>query len=374
MNDFENHIQAGTRFISSEMQDAFDHVIFLVPNWKWAALLGCLISLYFLRFIILSILTKAKTNQAYFPDKTFMQFFFQLPLEKGISWALVSLIGILFVESLMLTENLSKYLVLFFKLILAVNIIRICYLAAEAFGSSIQEWAKTTESQIDDQLAPLATKTMKVLVILIGALIVLQNFGVNVTALLAGLGIGGVALAFAAQDTVANVFGTITILLDTPFKLGDKIKLGDTEGIVEEVGFRSTRIRTYYNSLVTLPNSYVAKEKIDNLTDRQGWIRFRNIIGVTYDAKPEQIKLFCENLKYDLLQDETVDHERISISFNGFGDSSLNILINFHYRIQLDQDEMLRNQTYLNAIYDLTQKLNLDFAYPTRTMIVRNAL
>ena len=194
----------------------------------------------------------------------------------------------------------------------------------------------------------------------------------NVTALLAGLGIGGVALAFAAQDTVANVFGTITILLDTPFKLGDKIKIGDTDGTVEEVGFRSTRVRTYYNSLVHLPNSLVAKEKIDNMTHRNGWVRFRNVIGITYDANTRQIAQFSEALKAKLTQDKTIDQDRVSITFNSFGDSSLNILVMFHFKIKETEDEMVRNQTYLEMVYDVVTQLKLDFAFPTRTLIVQN--
>ena len=212
-----NSIQATTRFISSEMQEILENSAFLIPNWKWLALIGGLIALYFIRLVILAIFKKIKETQTYFHDKSFMQFFFKLDIERGLSWALAALIASAFINSLGLPENLEKNLELLFKVVFAANIIRVCYLAVEAFGSKIQEWAKTTESQIDDQLAPLATKTLKVLVVIVGILIVMQNIGVNVTALLAGLGIGGVALAFAAQDTVANVFGTITILMDTPF-------------------------------------------------------------------------------------------------------------------------------------------------------------
>lgn len=371
MNNFETNIQAGTRFVSSEMQDLFEKVIFLIPNWKWLALFAGCIGVYFLHFIILGFFRKIK-SQSYFADKSFMQFFLKLDIERGLSWALTALIAAVYFESLDLTDNMSRYFALFFKIIIAANLIRVCYLAVEAFGSKIQEWAKKTDSQIDDQLAPLATKTMKVLVVIVGTLLVLQNLGVNVTALLAGLGIGGVALAFAAQDTVANVFGTITILLDTPFKLGDKVKIGDTEGIVEEVGFRSTRVRTLYNSVVSLPNSVVAKEKIDNLTERNGWVRFRNIIGVTYDANTQQIAQFSKVLADRLKQDKTIDQDRISITFNSFGDSSLNILVNFHYQAKETEDEMFRNQAYLEMIYEVVTQLKLDFAFPTRTMIIQN--
>ncbi|MGZ3691569.1 MAG: mechanosensitive ion channel family protein, partial [Pseudobdellovibrio sp.] len=233
-----------------------------MQNWKWLTLTAVTVSLYFARSVIVLICLKIKKAQAHFHDKSFFQFFLEQKIEKPISWVIISSAGFVVLEYLNLPEGLSKYLVFGVKLLLTVNIIRLCYLAADAFGQSLEEWAAHTENQIDDQLAPFASRTLKVTVIVVGALIGLQNFGVNVTALLAGLGIGGVALAFAAQDTVSNVFGTITIILDRPFKLGDAIKIGDVEGSIYEVGFRSTRIKTYYNSIVSIPNSVVAKEKI----------------------------------------------------------------------------------------------------------------
>ncbi|MFZ3230634.1 MAG: mechanosensitive ion channel domain-containing protein [Pseudobdellovibrio sp.] len=365
-------IHAGTQFITSEMQEIFEKIIFLVPNWKWLALVVIFIGLGVFKLGFSWVVKKAKRNQHYFLDKSFMQFFLKMEIEKSIGWIATALLGNVLIESLLLTPNLEKYLLILFKVVLAFNLIRMCYLAADAFGKLAQEWASVTETTIDDQLAPLASKTLKVLVVLIGFLIFLQNFGVNVTALLAGLGIGGVALAFAAQDTVANVFGTITIILDSPFKIGDRIKIGDTDGLVEEVGFRSTRIRTFYNSAITIPNSVVAKEKIDNMSDRKGWIRFRHVLGLTYATTPTQINQFIENLKYQLKQDPTVDQSRISISFSAFGDSSLNILVNFHFLMLATEDENVRSSGYIDLIHHLTLQLKLDFAYPTQTMIVQN--
>jgi MscS family membrane protein len=247
-------------------------------------------------------------------------------------------------------------------------------MAAEAFGHSMEEWATHTHNQFDDQLAPFASRTLKVLVIIVGVLVGLQNFGVNVTALLAGLGIGGVALAFAAQDTVSNVFGTITIILDQPFKLGDNIKVGDTEGTVTEVGFRSTRIRTYYNSIISIPNSVVAKERIDNLTLRNGWIRFRQVLGFTYSASPEQIRSFCDNLHYQLKQDKNIDQDRIAVAFNSFGDSSLNVLVQFHYTLDPEQSDVKKVEDLLILIAQIAVENKLEFAYPTRTLQIENSL
>lgn len=355
-------------FFDSSFVVFLEKSILGLPNWKWLLLVFGIVILFFSRNIFLWFITKIKKAQNYFGEKTFLNFFLDQPIEKGLSWVIVSLFALIALDFLQMPPVVDKYGTIIIKLFLSVNVIRICYLAAEALGLSIEEWSKTTESTLDNQLAPFANKVLKVIVVTVGGLVILQNFGVNVTALLAGLGIGGVALAFAAQDTVANVFGTVTILLDSPFKIGDWVKIGDTEGTVEDVGFRSTRIRTLYNSLITIPNSVVAKEKVDNMAMRE-WIRFRHIVGFTYDANPQMLEKFCETLKYYLLQDSSVDRSRIIVNFQSYGDWSMNILINFHYKLEPEQTEAAKNNEFLNLIYTISVQEKLSFAFPTRTIL-----
>lgn len=344
------------------------HTFLGVESWKLVAIVLLPLILYGVRIIVLMACSKIKKAQTHFAEKSFIHYFFQQKIEKPISWIVVSSLAFIIVEYLNLPVSLAKYVFIIVKVFLMFNVVRICYMAAEAFGHSLEEWAAHSSNQFDDQLAPFASRTIKIMVIIVGVLVGLQNFGVNVTALLAGLGIGGVAIAFAAQDTVANVFGTITIIMDRPFKLGDFIKLGDTEGIVIEVGFRSTRIRTFYNSVISIPNSVVAKERIDNMTLRDGWFRFRQIAGFTYDASIEQITSFCENLHYQLKQDKAVDQTRIIVAFNSFGDSSLNVLIQFHYQLEPDQQDPKKVEEFLILIARIAAENKLDWAFPTRTV------
>src|SRR5690606_24921192 len=140
--------------------------------------------------------------------------------------------------------------------------------------------AESTDSKLDDQLVPLLRKAMKIFVVLVGALFLLQNLDVNVASLVAGLGIGGVAVALAAKDTIANFFGSLMIFIDRPFQIGDWVKIGETEGIVEVVGFRSTRVRTFYNSLVTVPNAHFTEAAIDNLGMRE-YRRTSTVLNLT---------------------------------------------------------------------------------------------
>lgn len=345
-----------------DIANLMEKFIFGVTYWKWLVLAVSFVGLYFLRTLILWLCHKIKKAQARFSEKSFLYYFFEQKIEKPISWVFIATFSFALVEYLNMPEGLTKYLSFFLKLLMTFNVIRLCYLAAEAFGEALQEWALHTESHFDDQLAPFASRTLKVVVIVIGILVGLQNFGVNVTALLAGLGIGGVALAFAAQDTVSNVFGTITIILDRPFKLGDQIKIGETEGTIEEVGFRSTRIRTHYNSVVSIPNSLVAKERIDNLSERNGWLRFRQMLTFTVHTKIENINEFIEHLRYQLLQEPTIDNSRTTIHMNNLNDSNLNVLVNFHYQLNTDEKESVRINTYLELIYNTALEKKLIFA------------
>lgn len=364
-------LQNSASFISTETQELLNAQVIAMQNWKWIALAAAffivLITNKFSRILFYKL--KRRLHVSENQERTFFSYFMQQNVEKGLSWIIASLVGMAIIENLDLPVKFEKYLLILLQVTLGIHLIRLAYFAADASGLLIDHWAHRKQSKIGDQLAPLATKTLKVMVIIIGTLVILQNFGVNVTAILAGLGLGGVALAFAAQDTVSNFFGTITILLDSPFRVGDHIKIIDVEGTIEEVGFRSTRIRSLTNSVITLPNSVVAKEKIDNITERRGNCRFRHIVGFTYNAKPEQIENFCEQLHYHLKQDPRINQDRINIQFHALAESSQNILVNFHFLVQPHESETLILQKYLLDIVKLSQSMQLEFAFPTRTLI-----
>ena len=133
------------------------------------------------------------------------------------------------------------------------------------FTSWLEQKAQQTETKLDDQLVPLARRALKIFIVSIGTVFVLQNLNYDVASLIAGLGIGGLAFALAAKDTIANLFGSATIFASRPFQIGDWVVIGgSTEGVVESVGFRSTRVRTFYNSLIGIPNAKVADAVVDN--------------------------------------------------------------------------------------------------------------
>jgi MscS family membrane protein len=257
------------------------------------------------------------------------------------------------------------------QILLSFNIIRLFYDLTKASTEYLEVIAKENKNDflIDAQIIPLISRTARILVVMLGSLFALQNLGVNVMSILAGLGVGGLALALAAKDTAANLFGSIMIFLDRPFKLGDTVIVGGVEGDVEEIGFRCTRIRTFYDSVVSIPNSEVANSKIDNMGLRR-YRRTNTIIGLTYDTPPEKIEAFLEGIKNILRKNELVVQDRIHVIFKGFGDSSLDILLNYFATVnEWGQDMILRQNIYLEII-TLAKELNIAFAFPTQTLHV----
>lgn len=366
-------IVAQTQFLSEEMRKLLTDQWVSMPNWKWIVLIAALVIGFILRpvaqYSIRKIRAVIHRRQR---QNGFLQYSLRLPLENPAGWIFICLLWLAIFDSLDLPPNLDKYLSLFVKIMLTFHVIRLIYFAIEALGDLFSNLASRTNTHLDDQLAPFATKTLKVVVVVLGVLIALQNFGVNVVSLLAGLGLGGLALALAAQDTVANLFGSVTILLDNPFKIGDLIKVGDTEGIVEEIGFRSTRLRTAYNSQVSIPNSIVAKEKVDNLGARHRR-RIKQVLGVVYETPTEKITAFCEGLRAMLKKNTNVDQQDILVNLANFGASTLDINVSFHLKVSTSEDEAKDVHEIYVEIIELAGKMGIDFAYPTQTLLMKRA-
>ena len=343
-----------------------------IANWKWILIIVTAVFSTALASILRRIIEhvfKVIKNRT---QNNFIQDVHNLSIENILSWIVVTEVWVLVLDILDLHAKLEKYVSLGIEILQAYLFIRLAYKLADAVGAFMQRAAEKTETTLDDQLVPLARKTLKLLVVIVGTLTTLQGFGFHVVSLLAGLGLGGLALALAAQDTAANVFGSITIFLDQPFQIGNLVRIGDTEGVIEEIGFRSTRIRTAYSSVVTLPNSVVAKEKIDNLGLRKNF-RTRWVLGVTYDTSPERLSGFIDTIQYMLHQHPKVLKEDIRVYFNNLGDFSLQILVQFFIApVPLPKDELLIQQEILFEIMKLAEKLDVSFAFPTQTIQLEN--
>ncbi|MCB1308814.1 MAG: mechanosensitive ion channel family protein [Leptospiraceae bacterium] len=253
------------------------------------------------------------------------------------------------------------------KIFLSIVVIWLVYRLTGVFSEYMRAMADKTDSTLDDQLVPLFSRTLKIIVVILGVLITIQNLGVNVLSLLAGLGIGGLAFALAARDTVANFFGSLMILLDRPFQVGDWIKSGSAEGTVEEIGFRSTRIRTFYNSVISVPNSELMNAHIDNMGMRE----FRRVVAnlsVTYDTAPDKMEAFLEGIKNIIKANPNTRKDYFHVVFNDYGDSGLIVMLYFFLKVPDWSTELVERQNVFLEVYRLARDLGVEFAFPTRTL------
>lgn len=363
-----------SHFFSQEFTALLKHSVFIMPNWKWIVLLIAIVLGVILRPAFQFIIKEIKSHNPWikrFPN-SFTAYFFRLEVERPLAWIVVALCWFAVDDAIELTGKFELYYEHLLKAFLAVHVIRLVYHAVDALSYVLANIAAKTESTMDDQLVPFASKILKVLVVVLGVLIVLQSFGLNVMSLLAGLGLGGLALALAAQDTAANLFGSVTILIDNPCKIGDWVKVKDVEGTVEEIGFRSTRIRTFYNSVITIPNATMAKETIDNMGVRPAR-RIRQVLGLVYETSPELIEEFCSRVRYHIMQDEKVIKDTVVVSFNNFNASTLDVLVNFHLQVYTGPEELQHQQRLFLDILRIATEMKVDFAYPTSTVYYRGA-
>lgn len=221
-----------------------------------------------------------------------------------------------------------------------------------------------SESDLDDQLLPILRKTLKTAIWVISIIIGLDNAGYDVGAVIAGLGIGGLALALAAQDSVKNLFGGLTIFIDKPFKVKDRIKISGFDGSVEEIGIRSTRIRTLDGRRVTIPNSKFSESAIENVSSEPNRKVIMNF-GLTYDTDQEGIKKGIEILD-QIVNTHPSTEENVFTGFNAFNDSSLNLILVYYIK---PGENILGTQTEINL--DILTQFNahkLEFAFPTQTL------
>ncbi len=229
------------------------------------------------------------------------------------------------------------------------------------------EKAEKTETRLDEQFIPIVRSSSKVFLVLIGGILVLQNLGYSVTSLVAGLGIGGAAVALASQDTLSNLFGSLVVFIDRPFQLGDWIEIGDVEGTVEEVGMRTTRIRTFANSLISLPNSQLTTKTINNWS-RMKKRRIKTSLGLTYDTTPEKMEQAVEMIRKLISEDPKLRDDFYLVNFDNFGPYSLDIFI-YCFTVTTDWAEFKQVQQdfYLKIMQGIAD-LGLSFAFPTQSL------
>ncbi|MCF7991473.1 MAG: mechanosensitive ion channel family protein [Thiohalocapsa sp.] len=220
---------------------------------------------------------------------------------------------------------------------------------------------------IDSQLLRIGFRLLTV--IAIAALVIdgAQRIGLPAYSVITGLGVGGLAVALAARETLANLFGSLAIMLDRPFRIGDWIKLGESEGTVEDIGFRSTRIRTFYDSLLSVPNSLTVNAAIDNMGQRT-YRRVYTTLGIRYDTPPARIEAFLEGIK-EIIRDHPATRKDVfHVVLNDLGAHSIDVMLYFFLEVPDWAEELVERQRVLLDIVRLADRLEVRFAFPTRSI------
>ncbi len=227
-----------------------------------------------------------------------------------------------------------------------------------------------SENKADDQLVPFLKELFKFIIYFIGFFVLLGYvFEVNALSLITGLGIGGIAIALAAKESLENLIGSFTIFIDKPFTVGDLVKVDGVEGTIEKVGFRSTVLRSIDKTTIIIPNRAMIDGVLENLT-RRNFRRVKFNIGITYETSSETIAKIIEDLNNYLVDNiETSDNV---VTFDSFGDSAINIQI--LYLVQNpDFNAYLKVKESVNfKIIEIVKQYGSDFAYPTQRTIGEN--
>ena len=217
-------------------------------------------------------------------------------------------------------------------------------------------------------LMPWLKKALLVVFFAVGLLMVAKNLGLDVGAALTTLGIGGLAFALAAQDTIANVFGSVVVATDQPFKVGETVQIGSNTGVVEDIGLRSTRIRTLAKSLLVIPNKTVAGETITNLSRFTGR-RIETIVGLTYSTTADQMQQLVEDIRRLLQAEAEIDPTSVAVYFRDFNASSLDIWVLYNAKDGDFHLHMALRQRINLALMRLVEARGLSMAYPTQTLL-----
>ncbi len=329
---------------------------------------GILLAGFFVRKIVMvffaHLIQKARASRFQF-DHLFLE-----SLKKPVGW-IPPLIAV-YAASLILqlpTEpvDVERFVEALFR---ASWILLGIWIALRFFEVLCDLWTEAaieTDTKLDDQLIPILRKGGRAFLILLGVVLFVQNMGYSVGSLIASLGLGGAALALASRDTLANLFGSLVIFFDRPFQIGDWIEVDNIEGTVEDVGLRTIRIRTFANSLITVPNSHFTTSVINNWS-RMEKRRIKLTIGVTYGTSARQMQAALQGIRTIIVEDDQIHHDFYLVNFIGFGAYSLDILVYCFTVTTVWQEHMDVKEAFLLKIMTKIEELGLEFAFPTQTL------
>jgi len=287
-----------------------------------------------------------------------------------VAWVIAMLILIpvvihVLVENLRLSGHVLEVATLSLWGIFTLMLTWAVWLTSTVLAESVVASQQLLAGSIDSQLIRLGMRLvatiLSVTILVIGA----QQLGIPAYSVIAGLGVGGIAVALAAKDSLANLLGSLLIMFEKPFRVGHWIKVGNTEGIVESIGFRSTRIRTFYNSLISIPSNQLVNTTVDNMAMRQRRA-VRTVLHVSYTTPADKVEQFVAAIKQLIEKSPYTYKEWFRIRLDDFGDYGLHILVNFLLEVSDNSVEQAERQRILLEILKLAETMDIQFAIPPR--------
>lgn len=332
-------------------------------------------------FLFRNIITKSLSRLLFKPFKVFSRNKFATEFDTLFKKPIKALFELVFIYiafysiqlppevniSIFKGVTVSGFITIIYDLFLVSVITWLLLRVVEYISLVLADKALETEDTTDDQLVGFFKELVKFSVIIIAIFFTLGAvFKMNIAAVVTGLGLGGLAIALAAQDTLSNLLASFIIFMDKPFKAGELITSNDITGTIEKVGFRSTRIRTLDKSLVTLPNQALINNPLNNIT-LSSYRRVKFSIGVLYGTTSTQIETICNEINKYLLAHEKIDND-ITVRFSDFGASSLDIQILFFVNTN-SWDLMMEVKQEVNyEVMKTVERNGTDFAFPTQTL------
>ena len=280
---------------------------------------------------------------------------------------LIIILGIWYaLKTLNVNESLGKIISAAYYLIITFNI---AWFLTRLIDSLIEEYlvplVDKTETKLDDQLLPIARKSLKVAIWALAIIVGLNNAGYDVQAIIAGLGLGGLAFALAAKDSISHLFGGFVLFTDKPFTINDRILTNGYDGHVTEIGIRSSRIKTLDGRLVTIPNADIANNSIVNISSEPDR-KITMDLGLTYDTSSENMNKAMDILRSICEKNESIDSNKTITAFTAFNDSSLNIRL-IYFIIKGSNIFETRNNVNMEILKQFNEN-KLEFAFPTQTI------
>lgn len=340
--------------------------ILLIRNWQWIGLLLLLMAGAILQGIFRILSPKAAN---WIHKTVFLQVGIKhkVILYKPMGHLLMSLVWMKSLPLLSLPLQAEQILYVSAKIFFSLTLVWTLWRVVDWVAEILTTKATNTESKFDDLLIPFVRTGLRVFVVALSMILTAETLNLPIQNLIAGLGIGAMAFAFAAKDTIENLFGSLTILLDRPFNIGDWVVIDGVEGTIEKLGFRSTRIRTFYNSQVTLPNSKMISATVDNMGERE-YRRIKTTLGITYNTPAEKIQLFVEGIRTLIDHHPYTRKDYYQVYFTNYSSSSLDILIYVFLKVPDWSTELREKERLFIDILKLSQQLGVDFAFPTQTI------